>query len=111
MTTIQGTLSLDHLNMPAQDPEKLASWYGEHLGLQVNGRTARGPGVLLVFQKGEPVNRAPEFHVGLRVPSTAILNEWAKKFNQSLTPGPEFTTFRIFDPESNCIEFYCRTGS
>jgi len=107
----EATLLLDHLNMPARDPEGLARWYAQTFGLQSNGRSARGPGVLLVFQRGEPVDRAPDLHIGLHVPSTAALNEWAKKFNAELTPGAEFTTIRTFDPEGNCIEMYCNTGS
>jgi catechol-2,3-dioxygenase len=106
------TMLLDHLNMPARDPEGLARWYGETFDLQVKDRAARGPGVLLVFVKGDPVNRAPELHIGLHVPSMAALKDWAKKFNNAeLNPGPEFTSFRCFDPEGNCIEVYCNTGS
>ena len=105
------TLRLDHLNMPARDPENLARWYAETFGLQANAHIVRGPGVLLVFVRGEPVNRASELHIGLHVPSTAVLKEWGRKFSAELTPGTEFTTIRTFDPEGNCIEMYCDTGS
>lgn len=103
------TLQLDHLNMPARDPEALARWYAQTFGLQANAHVVRGPGVLIAFQRGEPVNRAPEFHIGLRVASTAVLNEWANKLGAKLTPGVEFTTLRTLDPDGNCIELYCKT--
>src|SRR5207248_2292805 len=78
------TLQLDHLNMPARDPEGLARWYAETFGLQANAHVVRGPGVLLAFVRGEPVNRAPDLHIGLHVPSTGALKEWARKFDVQL---------------------------
>ena len=102
----EATMQLDHLNMPARDPEGLACWYAETFGLRADAHRVRGPGVLLVFQRGEPV-RAPEFHIGLHVPSLTALKEWAKKLGAEITPGEEFTTFRTDDPEGNSIEIYC----
>ncbi len=103
------TMQLDHLNMPARDPEGLARWYAETFGLQADAHRVRGPGVLIAFQAGEPVNRAPELHIGLRVPSMAALKQWASKLGTQPTPGAEFTSFRTSDPEGNCIEVYCKT--
>jgi catechol-2,3-dioxygenase len=71
----------------------------------------RGPGVLIVFQRGEPVNRAPEFHVGLRMPSMNLLRQWAERFKTAVNPGPEFSSFRVSDPEGNCVELYARSDS
>jgi catechol 2,3-dioxygenase-like lactoylglutathione lyase family enzyme len=105
----EATLRLDHLNMPARDPESLARWYAQTFGLQANAHVVRGPGVLIAFVRGEPVNRAPELHIGLRVPSLAALKEWAKKFGSEITPGAEFTTTRTLDPDGNCIELYCKS--
>src|SRR5688572_6469701 len=68
-------LQLNHMNIPARDPEGLVRWYVEHLGLRAEGNKARGPGVLLVFQAGEPVNRAPELHLGFQVPDNRKLAE------------------------------------
>lgn len=104
-------LQLEHLNLPARDPEGLARWYAERLGLQDDGHRVRGPGVLIVFQRGEPVGRASELHVGFRVPSRAALEQWAEKFSGQPTSGTEFVAFRTHDPEGNCIEFYCRVDS
>jgi catechol 2,3-dioxygenase-like lactoylglutathione lyase family enzyme len=103
------TLQLDHLNMPARDPEGLARWYAQTFGLQADAHRVRGPGVLIAFQSGEPINRAPELHIGMRVSSIAALTEWAKKLDAQITPGAEFTSFRTFDPDGNCIELYCKT--
>jgi catechol-2,3-dioxygenase len=102
----ESSFQLDHLNLPARDPAGLARWYAETLGLRADDNKVRGPGVLMVFAQGEPVNRAPEFHVGMRVPSMQVLEGWADKFKASLKRGPEFTSFQISDPEGNCIELY-----
>lgn len=104
-------LSLDHLNLPARDPEGLARWYSQTFGLVADAHRVRGQGVLIAFQAGEPVNRAPELHVGLRVPSTAALTDWARRFGAELTTGNEFNSFRICDPEGNCIEIYCKANT
>ena len=103
------TMQFDHLNMPARDPEGLARWYADTFGLQADAHRVRGPGVLIAFQAGEPVNRAPELHIGLRVPSMAALKQWASKLGTQPMPGAEFTSFRTSDPEGNCIEVYCKT--
>ncbi len=105
----EATLQLDHLNIPARDPEQLARWYADTFGLTANAHVVRGPGVLIAFQRGEPLNRATDFHIGMRVPSRALLMEWAGKFGAQPTAGTEFTTFRTLDPDGNCIELYCKT--
>lgn len=99
---------LDHLNMPARDPEGLARWYAQTFGLQAEGHKVRGPGVLIAFQAGEPLKRAPDLHVGFRVPSNRVLGDWAGKFGATINKGSEFNAFRTFDPEGNCVEIYCR---
>ena len=103
------SLRLDHLNIPAQDPEGLARWYAEHFDLNAEGRRVSGPGLLIAFQSGEPVERSPDLHFGFRVPSMAALRRRASRFGVEVAPGTEFTAFRVFDPERNCIEVYCRT--
>ena len=104
----EANLQLEHLNIPARDPEGLALWYAQTFGLMAKAHVARGPGVLLAFVRGEPVNRS-EFHIGLRVPSRAVLKEWAAKFGTEITPGGEFDTTRTLDPDGNCIEIYCKS--
>lgn len=104
-------LQLNHMNIPARDPEALVRWYVENLGLRADGNKARGPGVLLVFQAGEPVNRAPELHLGFQVPDNEQLTRWAGKFGATVRNGDEFNAFQVSDPEGNRIELYCRTES
>ena len=104
----QTPIRLDHLNLPARDPQTLARWYADTFGLQADRHLVRGPGVLIAFQAGEPVNRAPEMHIGLRVPSVEDLKGWAAKFGQEITRGQEFLSFRTSDPDGNCIELYCK---
>jgi catechol 2,3-dioxygenase-like lactoylglutathione lyase family enzyme len=101
-------IRLDHLNLPAREPETLARWYADTFGLQADRHLVRGPGVLIAFQAGEPVNRAPEMHLGFRLPSVAALTSWAEKFGATPTRGPEFLSFRTSDPEDNCLELYCK---
>jgi catechol-2,3-dioxygenase len=106
----EANLQLDHLNLPARDPEGLARWYAQTFELQADRHLVRGSRVLIAFQKGEPVNRAPEVHIGMRVPSMAALTEWAGKFGADITTGSEFASFRTHDPEGNCIELYTKAG-
>jgi catechol-2,3-dioxygenase len=102
------SLCLEHLNLPARDPEGLARWYSQAFGLVADAHRVRGQGVLIAFQAGEPVNRAPELHVGFRVPSMAALGDWARKLGAEVSMGSEFNSFRTFDPEGNCVEIYCK---
>ena len=103
------SLQLQHPNMPARDFQGLARWYAETLDLQTDDNKARGPGVLLAFQRGEPINRAPDLHVGFLVPSLAELKQWADRIGGTVKQGPEFSAFQVRDPEGNCVELYCRS--
>jgi catechol-2,3-dioxygenase len=102
------SFQLEHLNLPARDPEGLARWYEQTFGLQADSNKVRGPGVLIVFEPGEPVSRSPDMHFGLKLSSMAELNEWAGKFGTKVTMGVEYNAFRTFDPEGNCVELYCK---
>jgi hypothetical protein len=99
-------LQFEHLNIPATDPIGLAQWYADTFALKAEKHLVRGPGILIAFEAGEPINRAPELHIGFRVPSMKALRKWAKKFDTELTVGAEFTAFRTPDPEGNCLELY-----
>lgn len=101
---------LEHINIPARDPEGLARWYADTFGLRADGNKARNDAVLIVFQTGEPVQRA-ELHFGLRLSTNAELGEWARKFDAKITNGVEYNAFRTFDPEGNCVELYCSVTS
>ena len=102
------SFQLDHLNLPSKHPEGMARWYANTFGLQADRHLARGPGTLIAFEKGDPLNRAPALHVGFRVQSLAALSEWATRFGVTIKEGEEFHSLRTFDPEGNCVEMYCR---
>lgn len=104
-------LSLQHVNVPARDPHGLARWYAETFGLRADEHRVRGEAVLIVFQQGEPVNRSPELHFGMRVPSRAALDDWAKRLGGEIGVGAEFAAFKVYDPEGNCFELYAPTNS
>ncbi|NJN39591.1 MAG: hypothetical protein HC807_00200 [Gammaproteobacteria bacterium] len=57
-------IRLEHLNIPARDPLGLAQWYAQTFGLKAEKHVARGAGVLIAFQQGEPVNRSADLHMG-----------------------------------------------
>ena len=103
----ESSMRLEHINMPARDPEGLAGWYAQTFDLRADKHRVRGDGLLIVFQAGEPVQRAPELHIGLRVPSRSALAQWAQRFAAEISNGAEFCSFRTFDPEGNCVEIYC----
>lgn len=104
------SFQLDHMNIPSRDPEGLARWYADTFGLRADAHRVRGPGVLIAFQAGEPVNRAPELHMGFRVQDMDVLNEWATKLARPIKQGEEFNSFQVFDPEGNCLEIYCKAS-
>lgn len=97
---------LEHVNIPARDPHGLAQWYADTFDLKAEKHIVRGPGVLIAFETGEPINRGPELHIGFRVGSLDELSEWAKKFSAEPKAGAEFTAFRTPDPEGNFVELY-----
>ena len=103
----QASFRLEHLNLPARDPQGLANWYAQTFGLRADGQKVRADGVLIVFQTGEPLARSPEIHFGLRLSSMKELTVWAEKFNTKITTGGEYNALRTSDPEGNCIELYC----
>ena len=99
-------LRLEHINLPARDPVGLAAWYATTFGFTADAHRVRGDGVLFAFQRGDPVARPSDVHIGLRAPSRAALAEWATKFGAEVHAGEEFATFRVSDPEGNCVELY-----
>jgi catechol 2,3-dioxygenase-like lactoylglutathione lyase family enzyme len=101
-------MRLEHLNLPARDPEVLARWYADTFGMQADRHLVRAPGVLIAFQKGEPLSRPADVHIGFRLTGMPALTEWARKLGQTPTKGAEFVTVRTTDPEGNCIELYCK---
>jgi catechol-2,3-dioxygenase len=106
------SLKLNHVQMPARDPEGLARWYSETFDLRAQQNRVYGPAFLIVFQPGQPVERAPDFHVGLNVTSMQALGLWADKLGAKVISGrTEYASIFVSDPEGNGVELYCLADS
>jgi catechol-2,3-dioxygenase len=106
MTTLPA-IWLDHLNLPAHDPEILAQWYAERLGLDHKGDKAVGPGITLYFTKGTPLRQGDRFHFGFRVESRAAVDTWAQHLGVAIAfDEDDFFAARVSDPEGNTFEIY-----
>ena len=104
-------LALNHLNLPASDPNALRRWYVEMLGFQERGRFLWSAGTLLVFTAADPLRR-PEVHFGFRVDSLAELHAWVDALRgRGLDPGEiqgdeDYSTVFFHDPEGNKMELF-----
>lgn len=103
-------LRLEHLNLPARDPAGLARWYAATFGLVADAHRVHGPGVLLVFQQGDPLEGRGGLHFGFNVQTMAALAGWAERFDASPVRGEQYTALRVQDPEGNTVEIYCPNG-
>jgi len=99
---------LEHVNVPSKSPNDLAKWYADTFDLTAEKHVVRGPGVLIAFQEGEPINRPDVLHIGFKVPNMVALEDWRSRFDRPLKVGPEFSSFQVFDPEGNCVEIYTK---
>jgi catechol 2,3-dioxygenase-like lactoylglutathione lyase family enzyme len=104
-------LALNHLNLPARDPNALRRWYVEKLGFEERGRFLWSAGTLLVFTSADPLGR-PEVHFGFRVDSLTELHEWVGALrDRGLDPGEiqgdeKYSTVFVHDPDGNKIELF-----
>jgi catechol 2,3-dioxygenase-like lactoylglutathione lyase family enzyme len=104
-------LGLNHLNLPARDPDALRRWYVRMLDFAEHGRFLWSGGTLLVFVKGEPIARS-DAHFGFRVESLDELRAWEKRLRErGANPDPiegDETYSRTFvtDPEGNGFEVF-----
>lgn len=104
-------LSLNHLNLPAADPEALSRWYCQTLGFEARGRFLWSGGSLLVFAPGAPL-REEKMHLGFRVASLDELHARvaamrAHGFDPGEVEGDEsYSTVFFHDPEGNRIELF-----
>jgi catechol-2,3-dioxygenase len=100
-------LWLDHLNIPSQDPELLAQWYAQRLGIERKGTHVIGPGISLFFKKGAPLNAGDAFHFGFRVETKSNVEAWAEALGVSVAfDEDDFFAARIKDPDGNIFEVY-----
>lgn len=107
MTTLP-PLWLDHVNIPSMDPEVLAQWYADRLGIELRGRTnVIGPGISLFFTKGAPLKAGDAFHFGFRVENKSAVETWATHLGVAVSfDEHDFFAARINDPDGNIFEIY-----
>jgi catechol-2,3-dioxygenase len=106
MTTLPA-IWLDHVNIPARDPERLCAWYATKLGLTAKENIAHGPGITLAFGKSEPLPKGNGFHFGLRAESRGDVETWAQHFSVGIaTDEPAYFSAQVTDPEGNPFEIY-----
>ena len=98
-------LALNHLNIPARDPERLRAWYVEKLGFRAHGRFLWSGGTLLVFVEGDPLPGA-KMHFGFRVESLEALEGWARRLEATVEGDAQYATFYLRDPEGNAFEIF-----
>ena len=100
-------LWLDHLNIPAQDPEVLAQCYADRLGLECRGTMVIGPGISIFFRKGAPLKAGDNFHFGFRVETKSAVDVWARHLGIAIAfDEDDFFATRLTDPEGNVFEIY-----
>ncbi len=100
-------LWLDHINIPSSDPEVLAQWYAQRMGLERRGTMVFGPGISIFFKKGAPLTAGDAFHFGFRVETKSAVEAWAEHLGVAIAfDEDDFFAARITDPEGNLFEIY-----
>jgi len=99
---------LDHLNLPAQDPELLAQWYAQRLGPRAAGRHRRRTGDHTLLHQGHALRQGDRFHFGFRVENRSAVDAWAQHLGVAIAfdGRPIFFAARMSDPEGNTFEIY-----
>jgi len=110
---MEPTPVLNHLNLPATEPEQLARWYERCLGLRREGCHVWAGDSLLVFSPGEPLPAGDRaWHFGFRAPSLGALVAWIETLRErgvelgALEGDEGYSTLDLRDPEGNCIELF-----
>jgi len=100
-------IRLDHINLPARKPEWLAEWYAEQFGFKAHKGFVSGPGTLLVFEEGKPLDYRGNVHFGFRCASRDQVEAWAARFGAQLESEEDhYCGFKTSDPEGNLFEVY-----
>lgn len=109
LTSVTGhTLTLNHIGIPARNPESLAAWYGGHFKLMVEGAFAYGDGWLIACELGVPLTEAPA-HFGFMLDDSAEVDWWKTYFEgQGIAADTQRNGNAIFvtDPEGNSFEIF-----
>ncbi len=99
-------IRLDHINLPAVKPEWLAEWYAETFGFRAEGGFVLGPGTLIVFEPGKPLDYGDHSHFGFRCRSRDKVLHWAEKLGVEVEQQADYCGFKARDPEGNRFEVY-----
>lgn len=99
-------IQLDHINIPAHKPEWLAQWYADNFGFIAHKGFVSGPGTLLVFEEGKPLDYGGNVHFGFRCTSRQKVQAWAQEFEANLVEDENYSGFETKDPEGNLFEVY-----
>ncbi len=102
------TATLNHVGIPARDPEGLAAWYGRHFNLMVDGAFAYGDGWLIACEPGAPLVERPA-HFGFMLDSRDKVDLWRAYFEaRGIIVDAQRGGNAIFmdDPEGNSFEIF-----
>ncbi len=99
-------IRLDHINLPAARPEWLADWYAEMFGFRSEGGFVIGPGTLIVFEQGTPIDYGDNAHFGFRCTDREKVLLWAEKLAATVISESDYCGFKARDPEGNHFEVY-----
>ncbi len=99
-------IRLDHINLPAERPDWLADWYAETFGFRSQNGFVIGPGTLIVFVQGTPIDYGDKAHFGFRCTSRDKVTEWAQRLDASVDEEENYYGFKARDPEGNHFEVY-----
>lgn len=102
------TAALNHVGIPARNPEALAAWYGVHFNLMVEGAFAYGDDWLIACEPGAPLTEMPA-HFGFKLDNRAEVDRWREYFEgQDIAVEAQRHGNAIFmnDPEGNSFEIF-----
>lgn len=102
------SITLNHVGIPARNPEALAAWYGGHFKLMVEGAFAYGDGWLIACEPGAPLTEMPA-HFGFMLDNRAEIDRWKEYFEgQGVAVDAQRNGNAIFmtDPEGNSFEIF-----
>ncbi|MDZ4139337.1 MAG: hypothetical protein U1D66_10735 [Erythrobacter sp.] len=106
--TLGRTFTLNHVGIPARDPERLAVWYGRHFNLMVEGAFAYGDGWMIACEPGTPLVEKPA-HFGFMLDSREQVDLWKAYFDDAgIVVDVQRGGNAIFidDPEGNSFEIF-----
>jgi len=99
-------LRLDHINLPARKPEWLAEWYAETFALKAKDGFVLGAGVVIVFEKGDPLIYDGKAQFGFRCGTKDQVQAWAEKLAVSVEDEAVYCGFKATDPEGYIFDVY-----